>query len=91
MQEGHSYRLAVDPDSGAHGYEVGFWDHGANLNDPEHFTVVARCFGQDEAAQLVANLNAKAGEPPVEPPVEPEPEPESEPEMHPPARARHRK
>ena len=56
--EPHNYRLAVHPDTGAHGYEVGFWPSGADLNDPGQFIVTARCYSQAEAQALAANADA---------------------------------
>jgi hypothetical protein len=55
--ETHNYRLATDPD-GDHGYEVGFWPSGADMNDPAAFRVVAKCYSQGEAAQLAAQFDA---------------------------------
>jgi len=55
--EPHNYRLAVDP-HGAHGYEVGFWPSGADLNDPAAFIVTAKCYTQAEAQALAAHADA---------------------------------
>jgi len=56
--EPHSYRLAVHPDTGAHGYEVGYWPSGADLNDPAAYVVVGRCYSQREAQALAAHHDA---------------------------------
>jgi hypothetical protein len=55
--EPHNYRLAVDP-HGAHGYEVGFWPSGGDLNDPAAFVVVAKCYTQAEAQALATHYDA---------------------------------
>jgi hypothetical protein len=52
--ETHNYRLATDP-LGDHGYEVGFWPSGADMNDPAQYRVVAKCYSQAEAQALAAS------------------------------------
>lgn len=56
--EAHNYRLATHPDSGEHGYEVGFWPAGADQSDPSQYKVLQRCYSQQEAAQIAAQLDA---------------------------------
>jgi hypothetical protein len=53
-----NYRLTVGPEG--HGYEVGYWPDGADMNDPSQYIVVAKCYGQQEAAALAL---AHAGDP----------------------------
>jgi hypothetical protein len=74
-----NYRLATGPEG--HGYEVGYWPPGADMNDPNQYIVVAKCYGQQEAAALAL---AHAGDPVLAPQAEHEPEPETdEEEEHP--------
>ena len=56
-----NYRLTVGPEG--HGYEVGYWPEGADMNDPNQYIVVAKCYGQQEAAALAL---AHAGDPVVD-------------------------
>ena len=52
--EGHNYRLATNPQTGEHGYEIGYW----STQEPPEYIVVARCYDQIEAARLVTQHNA---------------------------------
>jgi hypothetical protein len=75
--EPHNYRLAVDP-HGAHGYEVGYWPEGADLNDPAAFVVVAKCYTQAEAQALASQADGAAQVQPSEEPSHKHPEDEDE-------------
>ena len=68
----YTYRLATD-NEGNHGYEIGYWPLNADMNDPRLFTVVEKCYGQQEAAARTVALNL--GSDPFEPP-------EAEPQAH---------
>jgi len=57
-QEGCNYRLAVNPDTGEHGYEIGYWPAGAS--EASDYVVLARCYDQQEAARLANAHNAMA-------------------------------
>ena len=52
----HNYRLAVNPQTGEHGYEIGFWP--VNADEGTDYVVVARCYDQQEAARLAAQFDA---------------------------------
>jgi hypothetical protein len=75
-----NYRLTVGPEG--HGYEVGYWPDGADMNDPNAYVVLAKCYGQQEAAALAL---AHAGDPvgtPQQHEAEAEPEAEEEEAPH---------
>ena len=63
----YTCRLATDAE-GNHGYEIGYWPRNADLNDPRHFVVVEKAYGQQEAFARANALNLGA-----DPFVEPEP------------------
>ena len=71
-----TYRLATDAD-GNHGYEIGRWLEGADLNDPNQFVVVEKCYDQQEAAArtLARNRSEASTEPSAEDAEEDEPHP----------------
>lgn len=54
MPEPHNYRLAINPQTGEHGYEVGYW----STQNPPQYIVQARCYDQHEAARLAAQFDA---------------------------------
>ena len=54
----YTYRLAVNPVTGDHGYDIGRWPSGADLNDPTQFEVHEHVYGQVDAAARVNALNA---------------------------------
>ena len=54
----YTYRLAVNPLTGDHGYDIGRWPSGADLNDPNQFEVAEHVYGQIDAATRVVVLNA---------------------------------
>ena len=59
----YTYRLAVNPLTGDHGYDVGRWPAGADLNDPTQFEVAEHVYGQSDAAARAVALNAAGGAP----------------------------
>jgi len=86
---GHNYRVATNPETGEHGYEIGYWP--VNADEGTDYVVVARCYDQQEAARLANQLNA--GPPPDTHPPDESGETEIEPKQHEsrPHTSRHRK
>ena len=74
----HNYRVAVNPNTGEHGYEIGYWPE--NADEGSDYVVVARCYDQQEAAKLALAANAGTLKPKDE--VEAEAEPEEDEEPH---------
>src|SRR5262245_64904131 len=57
-QEGCNYRLAVNPQTGEHGYEIGYWP--ADATQVSDYVVLARCYDQQEAARIATEKNREA-------------------------------
>ena len=55
----YTYRLSVNPVTGDHGYDIGRWPAGADLNDPTQFEVHEHVYGQVDAAIRTIALNAQ--------------------------------
>jgi hypothetical protein len=56
--------LAVgsEHETGAHGYEVGYWPAGADITDPLQYVVQGRCYTQIEAQALATSFDANPPE-----------------------------
>ena len=54
-----TYRAAVNPLTGEHGYDIGRWPAGADLNDPMQFAVVDHSYDQVDAMLRANALNAE--------------------------------
>jgi hypothetical protein len=60
-QEGCNYRLAINPDTGEHGYEIGYWPPGATTG--ADYVILGRCYDQQEAARMANQFNAQGLKP----------------------------